>query len=169
MSVTVDVVGFDVDARAARQLGRVADVTGGSYTDARSAGQLRSYFDRQYDRIRALRREFNCVAQHRKQVADCYARAGRAAADGYVLDQFRATGPDERDERDAYREVVGVIADGARARSREVIDIGAARLEELTEQIDVAQRRWERRYRQASRALPDPCSGPWYPVSAAWT
>jgi hypothetical protein len=48
LAVQIDVVGFDIESSAeAQQLGRIAEVTGGTYRDARTRADLDAYFNEQ--------------------------------------------------------------------------------------------------------------------------
>jgi hypothetical protein len=148
VSVTVDVVGFDVDAAAARQLERVAQVTGGTYTEARSAAQLSSYFDAQRRRIAELERQWRCLASNRNRVSTCYSRARRAAIDGFLAEQLRAA--DDPREEDALATVVSTLDDAVSARIEGVSEVADVRMSTLLDQLRTARRRWERRYRRSA-------------------
>lgn len=168
VSVTVDVVGFDVDRDAARQLERVAEVTGGTYTDARSSGQLQAYFERQRQRIQALTRELDCVRRNRNVVTRCYARA-RNAATGELSRRMRDS---ERDDPDLARAIIDVrdhLDDEVGALRLRVDRVGLERMQQLEEQARRARRRYERRYRRTSVLSVLPCDPGWAPVSATWS
>lgn len=168
VSVTVDVVGFDVDRDAARQLERVAEVTGGTYTDARSSSQLQAYFERQRQRIQALTRELDCVRRNRNVVTQCYARA-RNAATGELSRRMRDS---ERDDPDLARAIIDVrdrLDDEVGVLRLRVDRVGLERMQELEEQARRARRRYERRYRHTSVLPVLPCDPGWAPVSATWS
>jgi Ca-activated chloride channel family protein len=70
--VTVDVVGFDIEnARDRARLRRIAEATGGTYTDARTAGELHDYFDRQRARIAQLLDASICISTSGTDVCVC--------------------------------------------------------------------------------------------------
>lgn len=167
VSVTVDVVGFDVDAAAARQLERVARVTGGTYTDARSAAQLNSYFDKQRRRIAELERQWRCLASNRNRVSTCYSRARRDAIDGYLADVLRSAGDPQRE--DALSAVVSTIDDDTSARIDGIIAVADERMSALLDQLRTARRRWERRYRQSAIGPMGRCGDAVHAGSPLWS
>jgi DNA-binding NarL/FixJ family response regulator len=70
--VTVDVVGFDIaSARDRERLKRIADATGGTYTDAQTGDQLRDYFDRQRQRVSQLLDASICISTTATDVRIC--------------------------------------------------------------------------------------------------
>jgi hypothetical protein len=167
VSVTVDVVGFDVDAAAARQLEKVAEVTGGTYTDAPSAAQLNDYFNRQVEQLFALRDQMTCVARNRNQVTSCYHRARNQARDA-LFRVAQAAGDTTR--ADALLALAAQIEDDTGALVDSVNAASGARIEELDEQFRAARERWERRYRDSAiRTSIAPCAGPFVPLPVAWS
>jgi hypothetical protein len=167
VSVTVDVVGFDVDAEAARQLEKVADVTGGTYTDAPSAAQLDDYFNQQVERLFALREQITCVARHRNQVTSCYHRA-RNEATAALFRLARAAGDATRE--DALLALAAQIEDDTGALVASANEVGNARIEELDEQFEAARRRWQRRYRDSAiRMSAVPCVDPFVALPMRWS
>lgn len=70
--VTVDVVGFDIASASDRErLKRIADATGGTYTDAQTGDQLRDYFDRQRQRVGQLLDATICISTTATDIRIC--------------------------------------------------------------------------------------------------
>lgn len=72
IEVTVDVVGFDISKSADREkLKRIAEATGGTYTDAQTGDQLDAYFDAQRERASKLLDAAICVSTKSTDVRVC--------------------------------------------------------------------------------------------------
>ena len=71
IAVTVDVVGFGVEAGDAEQLRAIAKATGGTYTDAPTGDALEAYFKDQYEKLAELTKQYGCVARKLNRYLDC--------------------------------------------------------------------------------------------------
>ena len=64
--MTVDVVGYDIGRERDRaRLRRIAEVTGGRYTEARDGAALRRLFNEEVARLRALIDAQVCLVQNK--------------------------------------------------------------------------------------------------------
>jgi DNA-binding NarL/FixJ family response regulator len=134
IEVTIDVVGFDIaNARDRERLKRIADATGGTYTDAQTGDQLRAYFDRQRRRVSQLLSASICVSTSSTDIRVCTSTtltdasiemklmASDAHGDGRErraneLDRLRAKMNDDYEEwEDAHRERSKGLAEELRA------------------------------------------------------
>lgn len=126
IGVVVNVIGFDVDAAAERQLREVAEAGGGEYLAARDRDALLRVFQQ---RLAALNARFNCLVDKASRefnaivgAASDDANAGRATPEQrrYAIDQARARRAriiePARAERDA------AFARGRQARDTNVDD-----------------------------------------------
>lgn len=77
IGVVVNVIGFDVDAAAERQLRSVADAGGGDYLSARSRKDVVDLFNR---RLAAINARFNCRV---RTASDAYNRTVKTNAERY--------------------------------------------------------------------------------------
>lgn len=86
IAVTVDVVGFDI-ARStdAARLKQIADVTGGTYTGARSGSELTDFVKAESARLRMENRAVACILRKGNALSACQLRRQNAA----VADMLR--------------------------------------------------------------------------------
>ncbi len=135
IAVTVDVVGFDVPDDQAQQLQDIADVTGGEYTEASDASEIRDYFRNQVQVVNDLAGQLNCLVEHFNDAFGCESERYRAAmAEMRELEQA-AESPEASDE-------IGEIRDSARqARDerRDLIQAEGDRIQgEVSDQLQEA-------------------------------
>jgi hypothetical protein len=72
IAVTVDVVGFDVEGEADREaLRRIAESTGGAYTDAPDAAGLEAFIDEQLATAAALADQYSCISSSVNEAQTC--------------------------------------------------------------------------------------------------
>ncbi len=143
IKVTTDVVGFDVAKPAeARRLRAIAEASGGTYTDARTANALDTYFEQARQRYADLAKEYLCVIDNAAKVSLCNTDAvGKA-----VLYMFKAGAHASQAGRDAESDEID--------RLREKLDAaGDKRADALDRQNDAAARRLDREVDEAQRRL----------------
>jgi len=142
VKVTVDVVGLDIGKASDRaKLRRIAESTGGRYTDARSGQALYEYFNRRVREQRRLIGAIGCLRSNAQQEVICreslYQKADEEITVKYLApalgagDQARATALREIDDRLKAR---GGVA------SRAVRDREEARIARLERELRASQR-----------------------------
>lgn len=145
IAVTVDVVGFDVDAAAAAQLRQVAEVTGGTYTDAATADALAEYFEGERARIAGLLDQLGCVHAAANTVFGCYLERLNS-----VEAWFRQHLIDHPEYGRAQRHAIESLLQEARAiaehRRTSTAALDDARMADLRRQLQEAADRMQARY-----------------------
>ncbi|HEV7808290.1 MAG TPA: VWA domain-containing protein [Solirubrobacteraceae bacterium] len=140
--VTTDVVGFDIgDLRAARRLRAIAEASGGTYSDARSAESLYRLLDDEIAHNAELITQYLCVTASGSTVSLCREGAVGSASiamDG-ASDSASIAGRDaESREIDRLRkamEAAGVRRDEAFDRGSDVV------AQRLQREVDASRRR----------------------------
>jgi von Willebrand factor type A domain len=130
IKVTIDVVGFDIaNARDRERLKRIADATGGTYTDAQTGDQLRAYFDRQRQRVSQLLNGSICISIKGTDIRVCASTTVTEASIEMkrLISEARAAGRDRR----------------------------AAELDRLRDQMNSDYDEWETAHRERTEGLAD--------------
>lgn len=143
--VTVDVVGYDIGKGGDRErLRRIAEVTGGHYSDARDGAGLRRFFNGELKRFRELVGAQLCFVNNDSKVKLC--RTGRLT--DALLFINRETTDALREGRDDEAKEIRRLRDQVLRRSRQeraVTDrTSDERLGRLRRELSAAQRRLRR-------------------------
>jgi von Willebrand factor type A domain len=143
IKVTTDVVGFDVaKPDEARRLRAIAEASGGTYTDARSADALEDYFAAELERVDDLAANYLCVTENAAKVSLCQEET--AAKGSLYMD--RAAADASAAGRDAQA--------GEIERLTKRLDEAAEQREEAFDrQSEATADRLEREYEEADRRL----------------
>jgi hypothetical protein len=130
IKVTIDVVGFDIaNPRDRERLKRIADATGGTYTDAQTGDELRAYFDRQRQRVSQLLNGSICISTKGTDIRVC---ASTTLSDASVEMKLMVS--------DAH-------GDGRERRADE--------LDRLRDQMNSDYDKWEDAHRERTEGLSD--------------
>lgn len=88
IAVTVDVVGFDIaKSTDAAGLKRIADVTGGTYTGARSGRELAAFVRAESARLRMENRAIGCILRKGNALTSCQLRRQNAAVSDMLREE----------------------------------------------------------------------------------
>lgn len=145
IAVTVDVVGFDVEGDADREaLQRIAEATGGTYTNARDAAELDRYFDDLLAQGAQLMDGYVCVNAAVNDVLRCNSEM-RAAAQVYLFDRYREEQNLEVGQLyvDIYNDEILPWEATQRARLQEFARVTQ---EDLARRFEETRRLYEQRY-----------------------
>jgi hypothetical protein len=138
IAVTVDVVGFDIGKAADRErLRKIAEASGGTYTDAQTGSALEDYFDAQRAREAQLLKAVNCVTLAGTKTANCSSELVTEASLAIGDLQSEAFNADDQERADALQEVGTEMSDSEEAwrkRYQERIDRVAERLDREREE-----------------------------------
>ena len=133
IAVRIDVVGFDIQSSAeAQQLGRIAEVTGGKYRDARTRADLDAYFNEQGEALAQTFDAMTCEVKNastRNWLCD-QGMVNRALA---RIRELEYAVPYNSPEARAYRELTQRIQTARTDRQKKYEEAGA-RYEELRRQ-----------------------------------
>lgn len=145
ITVTTDVVGFDVaEPDEARRLRAIAEASGGTYTDARTAGDLEDYFEQARERVDDLTKQYLCVIDKAARVSLCQTDTGARGS----LHMTKAAAEASRAGRDAESREIKRLEeklDAAREARAEVSERRRkATAERLQREIAEARRRVDR-------------------------
>lgn len=148
IAVTVDVVGFDIEGQTdAKRLRRIAEVTGGDYTDAQTGADLDAYFRREFERRRQSVSAYRCLLNRGAGLRLCQIEAGAAVEQAMIRANLAEQDPRKSAELRRRRDEIKSRFD-ARADTR------FARIESLQQRVqreyDEADERLQRRYGAAS-------------------
>lgn len=103
VAVTVDVVGYDIGKESDRaRLRRIAEVTGGRYSDARDGAALRRFFNEELARFRDLVGAQLCLVNNKSKVQLCQVNRRTRA---YAFMNREATDAARRGEDDEAAEI----------------------------------------------------------------
>jgi Ca-activated chloride channel homolog len=143
--VTIDVVGFDIaNAHDRERLKRIADATGGTYTDAQTGDQLRAYFDRQRRRVSQLLNASICVATTGSDIRYC---TSTTVTDASI--EIRRLASDARQAgRDRRAEELRRLRDQMNAEYDEWEDAHRERTEGLSDELREERHALEERIRR---------------------
>lgn len=142
IGVTVDVVGFDVaKSTDAARLKRIADVTAGTYTSARSGSELTDFVKADAERIMAENRAVACVITKGNVLSACQIKHQNAAAADMISEENRISadliGQENELSAELIREENSADAAGDRDRADEI----AARRRRRTDEISARRMR----------------------------
>ena len=139
IAVTTDVVGFDVaKADEADRLRAIAEASGGTYTDARTASALTAYFDQAIEAYAAAAKNYVCVLSNRAKQSTCMAQAVGKALAYLQKEELEATG-EKADELSRLATKFNTDS-GDRARAfQKATDADGAR---LTREVEAARKRY---------------------------
>ncbi|MPZ86776.1 MAG: VWA domain-containing protein [Nitriliruptorales bacterium] len=143
IDVTVDVVGFGVDAADEDQLRAIAEATGGDYTTAQSGDDLRGYFDKQRERHSALLSQFFCVIGQMNDVFSCYLSLSVTA---HQRMSELAREADSEEERRAIIEIRNAASNRVRDQRTAAREVGLELRDEIQEQLEDARDRYRERF-----------------------
>ena len=136
IAVTVDVVGFDVaKSTDAARLKRIADVAGGTYTNARSGRDLTSFVKAEAQRIISENRALACVIGKGNALSACQLSRQNAAAADMILEENRISADLMRRENALSAKLVGEENSAAAAGDRRRAEEIAARRRRMTDEI----------------------------------
>jgi Ca-activated chloride channel family protein len=140
ISVTVDIVGFDIENNAdADRLREIAEVSGGEYTDARTADELDRFFVDYSKRQSELIDAQLCVLKRKNDVYGC--QLGEANDAYSVMSDMASDEPDParkkaiRNRRDEIRDRASDYRDENRERFDRLDEKLEGRTEEARERI----------------------------------
>lgn len=142
IAVTIDVVGFDI-ARStdAARLKQIADVTGGTYTGARSGSELSDFVKAEAARLRMHNRAIGCILRKGNQLTACQLRRQNAAVADMLREENAITASLLRRENALtarlLREQNAATAAGEQSRAEEL----AARRERMTGELSARRTR----------------------------
>lgn len=143
--VTTDVVGFDVAKTAeARRLRAIAEASGGTYSDARTAAALDDFFEAERERYDELAKEYLCVVDKAGEVSLCQRETlGKAVLYMHRARSAAAQAGDEEaaDEINRLRKELEAAGD---TRDRAFEGQSKATAERLQREVEEAQRRLDR-------------------------
>lgn len=144
IDVTTDVVGFDVaDPDEARRLRAIAEASGGTYSDARTASALNAYFKQALERYENLAKELTCVLNSAGKISVCRQQTNGKA----MLYMLRAAGDAQRGGRREESDEIARLRRKMDAAVRERLHAEAAetqaKVDKLKREIEVARRRYE--------------------------
>lgn len=145
IAVTVDVVGFDVQGESDRAaLQAIADATGGTYTDARDAALLDSYFDGLLAESAAIMDTYVCVGASLNEVQTCTSQLRFAAQE----ELFRLANEQEDLELGGlYREYYNdTLLPGYNQQVAAIDTLRTSTLSDLLNRFNEVKRRYEERY-----------------------
>lgn len=132
IAVTVDVVGFDIGKSIdAARLKRIADVTGGSYTSARTGSELTDFVSAESRRIRAENRAVACIIRKGNALTACQIRTQNAAVADMIGEENRISADLIRRENALSSELIAEENSADTAEDRRRID--AARRQQTGE------------------------------------
>lgn len=158
LEVTVDVVGFDVaKSQDAQALRRIAEVTGGEYTDARTGDALDEYFRQQQARRREANERVLCIVNSGSKTSFCNVRFGGDAAREMTRLTREAGAAGRRDEARAISALSRRAREERSARNQRESGVRRESTERLKRELDDANRRLRERY-GAQTALPSGAS-----------
>lgn len=124
VQVTVDVVGFDIskssDAQALRD---IAEASGGSYTDARTANELGAFVEAEQRRIRELNEAQSCLINRGNELFSCYTNRANS---GHLQATTRANGISLDSTREANRISFELTSEANRISTRMTSEANAA-------------------------------------------
>lgn len=143
VEVTIDVVGFGVEADEEDQLRAIAEAGGGDYTTAQSGADLRGYFDDQRERYSALLSQLFCVLEHTNEVSFCY-RNLSVDASQYMNELWEEA--DSEEERLAIGELRRAGFPRLEELRQAASDAGEELRDEVRAQLEDARERYRERY-----------------------
>lgn len=140
IGVTTDVVGFDVaKADEARRLRDIAEASGGTYSNARTASALKAYFKQALDAYEELSREYVCVFNSAGKISTC-----RSSATGKALiTMIKATNEATGAEADEIKRLRSKLYAASRARAKEATARTKVTIDRLLREIKIARARYE--------------------------
>jgi hypothetical protein len=141
IAVTVDVVGFDIGKSIdAARLKRIADVTGGSYTSARTGSELSAFVSAESRRIRAENRAVSCIIRKGNALTACQIRTQNAAVADMIREENQISADSIRRENALSSELIAEENDAAAAGDRRRAD-AARRERRMTDDISTRRTR----------------------------
>jgi len=154
LEVTVDVVGFDIArSQDAQALRRIAEVTGGEYTDARTGDALDEYFRQQQERRGEANKQILCAVNSGSRTSFCNANFGTDANREMTKLTSAANRAGRREEARAISALSRRSREQRSARNQQKTGVRRESIERLRREIDDANRRLRKRY-GAQAALP---------------
>lgn len=145
IKVTTDVVGFDVaKPDEARRLRAIAEASGGTYTDARSAADLDRAFEEERERYADLAKQYLCVVDRAGKISLCQMDAvGKA---GLYMNSAggEASGAGRDAEADEIQRLRKELDAAAEQRDEDFERQSTADAARLQREVDEAERRVER-------------------------
>lgn len=150
IAVTVDVVGFAVEDSDVDQLQAIAEVTGGTYTDAPTGDALRDYFDDLAEHRMALVDQFLCV---QGQTNDFFVCAQRYRVDVFDEMQRRANEAEDHAVFTAINEFNSRVTGDLDATRAAFVEQADEQRAEVRDALDEVNRRMRERYGEDLSAL----------------
>lgn len=140
IAVTTDVVGFDVaKAHEADRLRAIAQASGGTYSDARTAGALKAYFEQAKDAYAEAAKTYVCVLSHAAEQGTCMAKAFSKALNYMNRASSQQTGA----RADEISRLNAKFSDDSQARANEFQSATDADGDRLAREMEEARRRYE--------------------------
>lgn len=150
IAVTVDVVGFDIGKAGDREkLRRIAEATGGTYTDAQTGDQLKRYFDGLRDRASRLLDASICIATKSTDTRVC----SEIAVTDASIAMRRLAGDASQAGDDAEADELLRLRDEMKDAQERFDDESTEQSEETLDRLRRERRQLEERIRDAA-ALP---------------
>lgn len=136
--VRIDVIGFDVSRTDAEQLRKIAEITGGEYTDAKTGADLEAYLKKQLQSVYETRAAVACEIKNLMHVPLCNQRLVNKSL--FYLDKLR---------QNAFQNQLRARQNGERtAADRE--EQSAAAYMDLIKRISAARDEREKKTREAA-------------------
>lgn len=145
VKVTTDVVGFDVaKPDEAKLLRAIAEASGGTYSDARTAGALDDFFAAERERAEELAKAYLCVVENAGKVSLCQAETVGKAVLAMTKARTEATDAGRDAEADEINRLRKELEAAGSARSTSFESRSKTTAKRLQREAEAAQSRLDR-------------------------
>lgn len=150
ISVTVDVVGFDIATSEEQQaLRQIAEATGGEYYDAQTGADLEDYFSEQRRIVSELTDQYLCAQNYRNNVGNCMINFSNETVGSNIGNKIiSAIRRNAEKERDAIKEIQTDARNYLEEERKAVKAANEERIAKIREDLKEAQQRMRERYNE---------------------